>query len=189
MVKFYEGYVMKIGISGTQSVGKTTLLNSLRSEHIFRDYTICNEVTRWVKSLGFNINEQGNDKTQEIIMMKHLWNLHMNKHMITDRTVLDGYVYTKYLNLKSKVSSDTLSMAYEVFKALIGEYNYVFYIKPEFDLVSDGVRSDDNKFRDEIEELFVDTIKRENINVINISGSVTERTKQITSLIIGDMKW
>ena len=41
---------MRIGITGAQSVGKTTLLNALRSEKLFDDYTICDEVTRRVKS-------------------------------------------------------------------------------------------------------------------------------------------
>jgi hypothetical protein len=45
------------GISGAQSVGKTTLLNALRSEPTFKDYSICDEVTRRVKSYGLLIND------------------------------------------------------------------------------------------------------------------------------------
>ena len=48
---------MRIGITGAQSVGKTTLLNALRSEKLFDDYTICDEVTRRVKSYGLPIIE------------------------------------------------------------------------------------------------------------------------------------
>ena len=46
---------MRIGLSGTQSTGKTTLLNVLRSERIFKDYQVNDEVTRWVKSLNIEI--------------------------------------------------------------------------------------------------------------------------------------
>lgn len=177
---------MRIGISGTQSVGKTTLLNALRSEKMLRDYTICNEVTRWVKSLGFDINEYGNDKTQELIMMKHVWNVHMYDDMITDRTVLDGLVYTRYLYERHAVSDETYNLAVQVFEKIIGDYDHIFYIKPEFDLVSDGVRSDDEGFRTDIADIFEDVIRHYNLNVIMVSGSVRERIVKVMNTIIGE---
>ena len=56
---------MRIGLSGTQSTGKTTLLNVLRSEKHFKEYQVNDEVTRWVRSLGIDINEAGSDISQE----------------------------------------------------------------------------------------------------------------------------
>ena len=88
---------MKIGIAGAQSTGKTTLLNALRSEPCFKDFSICDEVTRRVKSYNLPINEQGGDITQKLIMHEHIVNVFMHDDMITDRTVLDGVVYTHYL--------------------------------------------------------------------------------------------
>ena len=63
---------MRIGLSGTQSTGKTTLLNVLRSEKHFKEYQVNDEVTRWVRSLGIDINEAGSDISQELIMMKDM---------------------------------------------------------------------------------------------------------------------
>ena len=80
---------MKIGITGAQSVGKTTLLNALRSEKLFKDYVICDEVTRRVKSYGLPINEEGTDITQRLIMNEHIVNVFMYGNMLTDRTALD----------------------------------------------------------------------------------------------------
>ena len=77
---------MKIGISGAQSVGKTTLLNALRSEKKFKHYTICDEVTRRVKSYGLPINENGTDLTQQLIMQEHIVNAFMYTEFIADRT-------------------------------------------------------------------------------------------------------
>ena len=57
---------MRIGLSGTQSTGKTTLLNVLRSERIFKDYQVNDEVTRWVKSLNIEINEAGSDRVKNL---------------------------------------------------------------------------------------------------------------------------
>ena len=63
---------MRIAISGAQSVGKTTILNALRSEKIFKDYHVANEVTRRVQSYGLPINENGTDLTQRLIMQEHI---------------------------------------------------------------------------------------------------------------------
>lgn len=176
---------MRIGISGTQSVGKTTLLNALRSESFFKSYAICDEVTRWVKGLNISINEDGSDKTQELIMMKHVWNVYMHDKMITDRTALDGLVYTHYLHHKGKVSRDTLLLAFNVFNKLRDSYDYLFYIKPEFDLVSDGVRSDNIGFRNDIAAIFDEYINEQQIKVINVTGSVRERTSIVMDTITG----
>ena len=43
----------------------------------------------------------------------------MNKNMITDRTVLDGLVYTKWLRQGGKIREETMEMAYGVFNKLI----------------------------------------------------------------------
>lgn len=170
---------MRIGISGAQSVGKTTLLNALRSEKVFGDYAICNEVTRRVQSYGLTINEGGNDTTQRLIMQEHIVNLFMHNNMITDRTSLDGLVYTKYLHTQKQVSESTLEFAREVFLRTIGSYDLMFYIPPEFDIEDDGTRSIDKSFRDSIVRQFEHTIKTDDIQVIYLTGSVRERTQKV----------
>ena len=75
---------MRIAISGAQSVGKTTLINALRSEKALKDYTFCTEVTRRVGSYGLPINEDGTDITQRLIMQEHIVNYFMNDNMICD---------------------------------------------------------------------------------------------------------
>ena len=129
-----EGIDVRIGITGAQSVGKTTLLNALRSENLFKDYTICDEVTRTVKSYGLPINETGNDTTQKLIMNEHVVNVFMHKDMLTDRTALDGLVYTTYLYKNARVNMPTLAYATEVFNKVWKQYDHVFYIEPEFDI-------------------------------------------------------
>jgi nicotinamide riboside kinase len=176
---------MRIGITGSQSVGKTTLLNALRSEKEFQDYVVCDEVTRWVKKIGLPINEQGNDHTQELIMMKHVYNIFLNKNMITDRTVLDGLVYTKWLRQSGNIKEETMEIAYNVFHKLISYYDYLFFIKPEFDIVSDGVRSTNTSFRNQINRSFIDVIEEHNIPVHYVSGSVRERVNQVLEVING----
>lgn len=174
---------MKIGISGAQSVGKTTLLNALRSEKCFKDYAIRNEVTRNVKALGVQINESGSDISQQLIMKEHIYNLVMFDNMITDRTALDGIVYTHWLRVNGKVSNECMQQCNDVFQKIINMYDYMFYIRPEFPIEDDGVRSSSQQWQDEIVHFFDKYIQECDLKVINVSGSVRERVNTILKTI------
>lgn len=176
---------MRIGITGAQSVGKTTLLNALRSEKFFKDYAICNEVTRRVRSYGIPINEDGTSVTQRLIMNEHIVNIFMYDKMLTDRTSLDGLVYTLYLYKKGQIDSGTLTYVNDVFNKTIQSYDTIFYIEPEFDIVDDGERSVSKEFRDEIVELFESVIKRNHLKVTRVKGSVRDRVNMIIGILEG----
>jgi GTPase SAR1 family protein len=176
---------MRIGITGAQSVGKTTLLNALRSEKFFKDYEICNEVTRRVKSYGLPINEEGTDITQRLIMNEHIVNVFMHENMLTDRTALDGLVYSWYLYYNNKFDLSVLQDIDKVFLKVWPEYDYVFYIEPEFDIVDDGVRSKDITFRNDIVNIFESMIKEKSLHVIRVKGSVRNRVSTIIDILEG----
>lgn len=178
---------MRIGISGAQSVGKTTLLNALRSEECFSFYHIRNEVTRTVKSYGIDINENGSDTSQLLIMKEHIYNLVMFDKMITDRTSLDGLVYTTWLYNNDKVSPQCFLETQKIFGKTIKMYDHIFYIRPEFPIEDDGVRSASQAWQNEIVKLFYDAIESYQVPVINVSGSVRERVNTILKTI-GEIK-
>lgn len=174
---------MRIGICGAQSVGKTTLLNALRSERWLSDIRVCNEVTRRVNSYGIPINESGNDITQKLIMHEHIVNVFMYEEFITDRTALDGVVYSHYLHENGRLSDEVMTYVTNIFVKLKPCYDILFYIKPEFDIQNDGVRSIDTAFRDRIVELFDQYIETFRVPVVTISGSVRERLDQAIDYI------
>ena len=173
---------MIVSFTGAQSTGKTTLLNELKKWKEFEDYVFIDEITRNVSKLGMNINEKGDDATQTAIMNAHIENLKKGDNLILDRCSLDGVVYTHYLYSHGKVSKDTFDYARQVFVETCLKYDKIFYLKPEFDIVDDGVRSNSVQFRDEIADIFERYIAEFNLrkwNVIELSGSVEERLKAI----------
>lgn len=174
---------MRIGISGAQSVGKTTLLNALRSEKCFKDYIIRNEVTRTIRSYGIDINENGSDVSQLLIMKEHIYNLVMFPDMLTDRTSLDGIVYTHWLHQKGRVTNECFEECLQVFETTRGMYDYMFYINPEFPIENDGVRSADPIWQNEIVEIFKHYLMAYNMPTIIVSGSVRERVNIILKTI------
>ena len=176
---------MRIGITGAQSVGKTTLLNALRSEKFFTKYAICDEVTRRVKSYGLPINEEGTDTTQLLIMNEHIYNVFMYDNMLTDRTALDGLVYSTYLFKHKNISDKTMGKITDIFHRVWEHYDHVFYIEPEFEIEEDGTRSVNKAFRDEIVDIFEWAIEKKKLSVTRIKGSVRNRVDTIIGILEG----
>lgn len=176
---------MKIAFCGSNSVGKTTLLNKLKELERFKDFTFCDEITRKIKRKGFSINEGGSNSTQILIMASHIENL-QHRNMIADRCALDGYIYTRWLRLQNKVSPRISGASKEIMEENLNKYDYIFYLPIEFELEDDGERSNSEDFRVEIDNMFryylfnnIDKIK----NVYVLNGSVDERVEQILKTI------
>lgn len=166
---------MKIGLLGAQGTGKTTLLESVHG--YLPEYEKCTEVTRWVKSLGVDINEGGSDLSQQLVLMKHLENLFLHDYMITDRTLIDGYVYTWWLNKQGQVSDNMVHKTEDAMHRLLHHYDLLFYLPIEFDVVDDGVRSIDNTFRNEIDAKF--QIVVETFQIPSLCGSIDQRVSAL----------
>ena len=183
---------MIISFTGAQSTGKTTLLNNIRSLNPFYIEYVA-EVTRRIKrEFNLPINESGGDLTQTMIMSDHIANVYQKyncDNVILDRCALDGIVYTQWLYNKGKVSKEVLQWAKKIYNTLIGEYDVIFVTNPaDVPLVNDGERSVDNKFREEIIDIFdmyIDDMKiySEGENVFAVEGTVEERMKYIKKVL------
>jgi nicotinamide riboside kinase len=170
---------MKIGIIGSQSVGKSTLMTALKSEKAFNDFHFCDEIARRIRSYNIPINEQGTDITQKLIMQEHITNVFMYDKMITDRTALDCLVYGIYLHNQGKISHESMQFMLSAFDRVWKLYDLVFYIRPEFDIVPDGIRSTNVEMRNEVDALFTKIIEEKNLKVVLVSGSVRERVNTV----------
>ena len=89
---------MKIGLCGTMSVGKTTLVNKLKELKQFKDYEFATERSKYLNDLGIPLNTDSTLKGQTVFLAERCAEL-MCENIITDRTVLDVMSFT--LNAKS----------------------------------------------------------------------------------------
>lgn len=180
---------MKIGLAGPHSTGKSTLLAALSSQKKISNLELLPEITRSLKEQGFEINEQGTEETQIMIMNAHMNNLLCKDNFIVDRCLMDGYVYTQYLREHRKVSQALTRYARYLLDKYVSKYDIIFYLPVEFDLKEDGVRSANPSFREEVAQIFESLIpilrELNSANIITLSGSVDQRVAQVIAAIGG----
>lgn len=174
---------MKIVFSGVHGTGKTTLLNCIKEQtNLSNSYDFITEVARSLyKNNNIKINEQGDDNSQLAIALKNYEIYATNKDFITDRCLLDVLCYTRYLFLHDRCSIQCLNFIEQLF--LLCNYDIIFYIEPEFDLVTDGTRSLNTEFRDSVLEFFRYYIQKYNIKVVKVTGTLDERIKIVKETI------
>ena len=178
---------MLISFTGAQCTGKSTLLEQMVHDKHYRKCSFVKEVTRKVARKGCRINDAGGDVTQLFILSEHLHNHYsVDKCMIMDRCIIDGYIYTRWLHEHNKVSDWVYVYACQLHDILIKKLDLVFYTDPrDVDLVDDGVRSMKTEFRDDIIRLYDEYINTRTTSkgIVVLSGDVRTRLDTIKTTI------
>lgn len=172
---------MKIGLCGTVSVGKSTLVKELSKLPQFKDYTTATERSKYLRDLGVKLNTDSTIQGQFLFANERNLEL-LNDNLITDRTMWDVSAFT--LSAKSIPFFDRKVLV-ESFMLLKDEYDWVIYVDPIGVPIEDnGVRCIDVEYRDKIDvvikELLVEFKPK---NLLKIQGTTEERIKQIVETI------
>lgn len=174
----------KFAITGAHCTGKTTLVNAIQQIDTAGCYEYITSMTREAKQLGYKINEAGNDETQLYILNKHLERLAIAKPCVLDRSLIDGFTYTKILHEAGNISDDVMRYAKSLLSVeYMGRYNKIFYLPPTLQLVGDGLRSTEPEFRRHVISNFEYLVQCAGVFmpdlVTTIDGTVSERVNQV----------
>jgi nicotinamide riboside kinase len=174
---------MLISFTGPQSSGKTTLLDKCKDTLQGKWYYI-DEVTRWVKrKYGININEEGTDMDQLLMLNRHISNamLPVSKRdlnldgIILNRCILDSVVYSEWLYRNKKIKRWIYTYGTNCLELMASQFDIIFYTDPNIPLKDDGVRSMDTTFRSEITDIFEEYMDEYELPIVRLEGSVEDR--------------
>ena len=174
---------MKIGLCGTMSVGKTTLVNALKERDEFKDYMFRTERSKELMAQGIPLNTDSTLKGQTVFLAERTSEL-MCENVITDRTVVDVMAFAKASKSMNYVDKEEFI---NYAKRFIREYNYIFYVSPVgVEIEDNGIRETNVDYRDLIDftiSNLIDANKHRFKNLNTLSGSTEERIKQMLEVI------
>ena len=172
---------MKIGLCGTMSVGKTTLVNALKELPEFKDYVTRTERSKELMAMGIPLNTDSTLKGQCVFLAERSSEL-MVENIITDRTVIDVMAFANCstsMDIYDKEDFETLAAH------LIREYDYIFYVSPEgVEIEDNGVRETDAQYRNTIDNMINTLINKYNHRIKKfhtLEGSTEDRIYQMVN--------
>jgi len=165
---------MKIVIAGAHGVGKTTFAKSLAKKLKF--HYLPDIVREEAVPKGFIINENTPPEVQ-LWLISRQWELETltPKGWVADKCLFDYLVYGK-IALGDKFKNFQKTIKQVVRRNTC--YDVVFYLPIEFPMTLDGIRSENEKFRKQIDSYYKKTLKQLGVEYTILSGSPKQRITQ-----------
>ena len=174
---------MKIGLCGTMSVGKTTLVNALKELDYFKDYITRTERSKELMAMSIPLNTDSTFLGQTVFMAERASEL-LIPNIITDRTIIDVMAFAQASKSMDWPDKEAF---YAYSRRLIIQYDYIFYVSPKgVEIEDNGIRETDAEYRNEIDIIIRHIIGQQKVRIKNygvLEGSTEERIKQMLEVI------
>jgi nicotinamide riboside kinase len=172
---------MKIGFTGTQSVGKSTIVKELMKLPQFEGYHFSTERSKYLRDLGIPLNGNSTVNGQLIFMAERASEL-MYDNLITDRTIWDVCSFTF---VSTEIDWYTKTTLVTCSSILTEQYDVIFYISPEgMDIEDNGIREINSELRNKIDygiKSLLDNYPPKKL--VQISGTIEERIEQVLNVL------
>ena len=170
---------MKIGLCGTMSVGKTTLVNALKKEPEFKNYTFRTERSKYLNSMGIPLITDSTLKGQLVFSAERAAEL-MQENIITDRTIIDVMAFRELSKSMNEAEKQHIN---GVLWHLIKDYDIIFHIDDlSVPIEDNGVRETNKDYRLNIHKKISSILGMYRYmpgKVVTISGTTEERIDKI----------
>ena len=173
---------MKIGLCGTVSVGKTTLVNALKQLPEFANYEFATERNKYLRDQGIALNTDSTLKGQIVFAAERSLEL-MKENIITDRTIYDVCAFT--LSAKSISWWEKEQFTRLMMNNIRREYDVIIYVSPEgIEIEDNGVRETNSDYRDIIDHTIQEMLKEyPPTKLIEVKGTTEERIEIIKGML------
>ncbi len=176
--------MLSISVSGTHSVGKTTLIESISDDLKDQDFFVAKEIARKMISEGFLMSK---DITEYGIINYALRYLKLgreceSKIFVSDRSLIDLLSYIT-VNESLKVRQPYIELIKEIVVLESIRFDFYIYIPPEIPFVFDNVRPVDEKYRLDVAQVMEGYLSEFNLNYYELTGTVKERKRQMLEII------
>jgi len=168
---------MRIGLTGTMSVGKTTLANALGELDQFKDHSVYTERSKYLRDLGIPLNTDSTLAGQFVFLAERASEV-LYPNIITDRTIWDVCAFTLGANSISDYDKQAFT---DAAMTLRDYYDLVIYVSPIGVNVEDnGVRTTDLDYRNKIDTVIKMSLGRfVPKKLIMVEGTTEQRISTI----------
>ena len=167
---------MRIGITGSSSVGKSTLVRELAKLPEFKTYKIFTEKSKELQSIGVPLDKNSTFEGQLIFSAERAKEL-LFEYMISDRSIIDVQSYSLS---SDKINFKQERVLFNIFINLLSKYDVIIYIPPFLPLINNSLRSLDEVHRTNIDKNIRRLLKYYNGKIIYLSAiNLQDRVKVV----------
>lgn len=174
---------MKISISGTHSVGKSTLIRDLCATEL--QFSAVQEVARKMVKEGFKMSTEITEYGVVNYAKRYLEierNSINDDLVIFDRSLIDLLAYIR-VNGDYKIRKPFIDLVYEIVYLESKSFDFYVYIPPEIPFEFDGVRPLDLQYRDKVDKEIYSLLREFDLNYYEITGTPKSRLSKVLALI------